>query len=288
MQFEGAVLQGTHPRTLRMAAVTRGLAPMNAVVRRRVLQEDSGLMPENVFVGEVARTYDTSTAAMATPQVLERTTSCLLDLASGGPLLEFAIGTGRVAIPLAARGAEVAGIELSADMLDELRGKPGADRIVAVQGDMATARLDREFALVFLVYNTITNLTTQTEQIACFQNAARHLRPGGRFVIETVVPALRRLAPGNAGFPFTLTQDYIGLEEFVDLTHLQLSRSRHLVRRRDGLMSEFSASFRFVWPSELDLMAHLAGMSLEHRWEDWDRSPYTGDSASHVSVWQRS
>jgi hypothetical protein len=131
------------------------------------------------------------------------------------------------------------------------------------------------------------NLTTQAEQSACFENAARHLRTGGRFVIETFVPALRRLAPGNTGFPFALTEDYIGLEEFVDLTHLQLSRSRHFVRQRDGMMNEFSATFRYVWPSELDLMAQLAGLSLEHRWADWSRSPFTSDSPSHVSVWRR-
>jgi SAM-dependent methyltransferase len=251
-----------------------------------VIDRQTAQMPENVFVGDIARSYDATAAAMASPELLERTTRCLLGLAAGGPLLEFAIGTGRVSVPLARLGADISGIELSTDMIDELRAKPGAATIPVVHGDMATAVVDRTFSVVFLVFNTITNLTTQAEQVACFKNAARHLRPGGRFVIETFVPALRRLAPGNAGFPFTLTDDYIGLEEFVDLTHVQRSRSRHLVRQEDGSMREFAASFRYVWPSELDLMGQLAGMSLEHRWADWDRSPFTGDSPAHVSVWQ--
>lgn len=243
-------------------------------------------MPENRFVGDVARTYDQVSAPKFTPEVLDPTVDCLLALADGGRALEFAVGTGRVAIPLAARGVDVSGIELSADMLAELRAAPGSDAIDAVQGDMANTCLDSRFALVYLVYNTITNLTTQDEQVACFENAARHLQPGGRFVIENGVPGLRRLPPGAVGVPFTMTDDYVGVDDFTDRTHLQISRSRHFRRNDDGSFSEFTAPFRYVWPAELDLMARIAGLSLEHRWASWDRAPFTGDSTSHVSVWR--
>jgi SAM-dependent methyltransferase len=248
----------------------------------------AGEMPENRFVGEVARTYDETVAHMFAPEKIGPTVECLESLAEGGRVLEFALGTGRVALPLAARGVDVSGIELSADMLVEFRRAVGADAVHAAQGDMATTRVGGEFSLVYLVFNTITNLTTQDEQVACFENAARHLAPGGRFVIENGVPALRRLPPGAVGVPFTITEDYIGLDDFVDRTHLQISRSRHFRRTADGTFDEFTAPFRYVWPSELDLMARIAGMTLEHRWAGWDRSLFTGDSPSHVSVWRRS
>jgi SAM-dependent methyltransferase len=220
------------------------------------------------------------------PEAVDPVVHCLLELAEGGPALEFAIGTGRIGVPLAQRGVAVSGIEISADMLAVLRAKPEASDIVAVEGDMAVTRVDGEFALVYLVFNTITNLTTQDEQVACFENAARHLRPGGRFVIENGVPALRRLPPGNAAVPFTITEDYLGIDDYTDRTHNQISRSRHFHRRKDGTFREYSAPFRYVWPSELDLMARIAGMTLEHRWADWDRSPFTNESESHVSVWR--
>ncbi len=244
-------------------------------------------MPENLFVGAIARNYDRGDATgIHAPAVLNPIVDCLSQLAESGPVLEFAIGTGRVAVPLAARGVPVSGIELSADMLAALRAKPEASDIVAVEGDMAVTRVDGDFALVYLVFNTITNLTTQDEQVACFENAARHLRPGGRFVIENGVPALRRLPPGSSAVPFTVTEDYIGIDDFIDRTHNQISRSRHFYRRRDGSFREFTAPFRYVWPAELDLMARIAGMTLEHRWAGWDRSPFTGESPSHVSVWR--
>jgi SAM-dependent methyltransferase len=242
-------------------------------------------MPENRFVGDVARTYDRTSAHMFASDVLDPAVDCLASLAGGGRVLEFAIGTGRVALPLARRGLDVTGIELSADMLAELRRAPGSDLIHAIEGDMATTRVEGEFSLVYLVFNTITNLTTQDEQVACFENAARHLAPGGRFVIENGVPALRRLPPGAVGVPFAVTDDYIGIDDVGDRTHLQISRSRHFHRTADGTFREFSAPFRYVWPSELDLMARIAGLALEHRWAGWDRSPFTGDSPSHVSVW---
>jgi len=164
--------------------------------------------------------------------------------------------------------------------------KPEASDITAVEGDMAVTFVEGEFSLVYLVFNTIMNLTSQDEQVACFENAARHLRPGGRFVIENRVPGLRQLPPGNAGVPFAVTEDYIGIDDFIDRTHKQISRSRHFNRRRDGSFSEFTAPFRYVWPAELDLMARIAGMTLEHRWAWWDRSPFTGESPWHVSVWR--
>lgn len=244
-------------------------------------------VPENRFTGDVARRYDQTHAAAFAGAVLESTVATLGDLAESGRVLEFAIGTGRVALPLAARGVDVTGIELSADMLTELRSRPGAVAVHAVEGDMATTRVDGEFSLVYLVYNTITNLTTQDEQVACFENAARHLAPGGRFVIENLVPALRRLPPGSPGATFTVEEDYVGIEDFLDRTHLQISRSRHFRRIDDATFSEFTVPFRYVWPAELDLMARIAGMMLEHRWADWDRSPFTGESPSHISVWRR-
>jgi SAM-dependent methyltransferase len=218
--------------------------------------------------------------------VLEATVDCLVELADGGAAMEFAIGTGRVGIPLAARGVPVSGIELSADMLAVLRSKPEASGITAVEGDMAETYVEGEFSLVYLVFNTISNLTTQDEQVACFENAARHLRSGGRFVIELNVPNLRQLPPGSPGVPFALTEDYIGIDDFSDRKHRQISRSRHFIRLPDGNFSEFTAPFRYVWPAELDLMARIAGMTLEHRWAWWDRSPFTGESRSHVSVWR--
>jgi SAM-dependent methyltransferase len=243
-------------------------------------------VPENRFVGEIARSYDQPGTGMFAGGVLEATVDCLVELAEDGAAMEFAIGTGRVAVPLTARGVPVVGIELSADMLAVLRAKPEASAITAVEGDMAVTYVEGEFSLVYLVFNTITNLTSQDEQVACFENAARHLRPGGRFVIENGVPALRRLPPGNPGVPFTVTEDYLGIDDFIDTTHKQISRSRHFHRNPDGTFREFTAPFRYVWPAELDLMARIAGMTLEHRWTWWDRSPFTGESGMHVSVWR--
>jgi SAM-dependent methyltransferase len=243
-------------------------------------------VPENRFIGEIARTYDQPGTGMFDAHVLDTTVDCLFDLTDGGAALEFAIGTGRVAVPLAARGVPVTGIELSTDMLEVLRAKPEASAITTVEGDMTVTFVEGEFSLVYLVFNTIMNLTTQDEQVACFENAARHLRPGGRFVVETIVPGLRSLPPGSAGVPFTVTEDYVGIDDFIDRTHMQISRSRHFRRNDDGSFREFAAPFRYVWPAELDLMARIASMTLEHRWAWWDRSPFTGDSGSHVSVWR--
>jgi SAM-dependent methyltransferase len=210
----------------------------------------------------------------------------LRDLADDGPALELAVGHGRIAIPLARTGVEVDGIDISAKAIELIRAHPHGGAVNASVADMSDFALDRKYSLVYLVFNTIMNLTTQDQQVACFENAAHHLRPGGCFVIENVVPALRRLPPGNPAVPFAVTEDYIGIDDFIDRTHLQISRSRHFSRRRDGTFRELSAPFRYVWPAELDLMARIAGMRLEHRWAGWDRSAFTGESESHVSVWR--
>lgn len=207
-------------------------------------------------------------------------------LAAGGPALELAVGNGRVAIPLAATGIEVDGIDISPVAIDLIRAHPRGQTVTASVGDISDFSLGRTYSLVYLVFNTIMNLTTQDAQVACFESAARHLRPGGCFVIENMVPVLRRLPSGNSAVPFTVTENYIGLDEFTDLTHLQVSWSSHFTRRRDGTFRESRAPYRYVWPSELDLMARIAGMALDHRWAGWDRTPFTGDSASHVSVWR--
>ena len=209
----------------------------------------------------------------------------LAALAGDGGALELAIGTGRVALPLAERGVRVAGIELSPDMLAQLRVKPGADAIEVALGDMTTTRVDRSFRLVYLVFNTINNVTTQDAQVACFANAAAHLEPGGCFVIEVGVPSLQRLPPGETVRPFTLTPERLGFDEY-DVVNQGLI-SHHYWATGDGTFRSLSVPFRYVWPAELDLMARIAGMRLRDRWSDWTGSPFTADSRKHVSVWQK-
>lgn len=242
-------------------------------------------MPENHFGEDVAPLYDASSGPMFDPDVLGPTVDVLAELASGGAALELAIGTGRVALPLSARGVRVAGIELSAPMVEQLRSKDGADRIDVTIGDMTTTRVDGSFRLVYLVYNTIGNLTTQDQQVACFQNAADHLEPGGHFVIEMVVPDLRRLPPGEDARVFTHAPGYVGYDRYTDLVAQQATSHHFVVGPSGG--HEHHTPWRFVWPSELDLMARLAGMTLRHRWADWNRTPFTGESTSHLSVWQK-
>jgi SAM-dependent methyltransferase len=211
--------------------------------------------------------------------------SFLADLAGEGAALELGIGTGRVALPLSQRGVRVHGIELSPAMVDELRTKPGADGVGVTIGDFATTKLEGTFTLAYLVRNTIMNLNTQDEQVDCFRNVAAHLEPGGCFVIEVMVPTLRQLPPGETVRAFTLTPTHLGFDEYVDLA-AQISVSHHYWVV-DGRLETFSAPFRYVWPTELDLMARLAGMTLRERWSDWNREPFTGDSRSHISVWQK-
>lgn len=242
-------------------------------------------MPDTGFSSDVAAVYDERAAAMFAPDVLGPTVDLLVELAGGGAALEFAIGTGRVAIPLAARGVPVSGIELSTAMADRLRAKPSAEGIDVTIGDMSTTRLDREFRLVYLVFNTIGNLTTQDEQVSCFASAAAHLEPGGVFLVEAGVPDLRRLPPGEDARVFAHRPGYVGYDHYTDLV-AQQAVSHHFVV--DGTaISEMTTPFRYVWPSELDLMAKLAGMTLRERWAGWDRSTFGNESTTHVSVWER-
>ena len=234
---------------------------------------------------ESAETYDDSTTDMSVPGVLDPTVDFLARLAGDGPALELAIGTGRVAVPLAARGVPVSGIELSEPMVAQLRRKVDEAAVPVAIGDMATTRVPGDFALVYLVFNTIGNLRLQQEQVACFRNASAHLRPGGRFVIEVEVPPLRRLPPGSQAVPFDLSEEHLGFDTFDLVT--QQAQSHHYRRGDDGRYHYGVHNFRYVWPAELDLMAQLAGMELEDRFAGWDGSAFTDESESHVSVWRK-
>ncbi len=242
-------------------------------------------MLKDHFGEEVAARYDESSGSMFDADVLGPTVDVLAELAGDGAALEFAVGTGRVALPLAARGVPVSGIEFSTAMAEQLRVKDAAQRINVTVGDMATARVDGDFRLVYLVYNTIGNLTTQDQQVACFANAAAHLDAGGYFVIEVGVPDLRRLPPGEDARVFSHAPGYVGYDRYTDLV-AQQATSHHFVSEGSNVR-EVRTPFRYVWPSELDLMAKLAGMTLRDRWADWDRSPFGAESTSHVSVWQQ-
>jgi SAM-dependent methyltransferase len=210
--------------------------------------------------------------------------SFLAGLAGTGAALELGIGTGRIAIPLSQRGIRVHGIELSPAMIAQLRSKPGTDGIGVTVGDFATTRVAGTFTLAYLVRNTIENLTTQDQQVECFRNAAAQLEPGGCFVIEVEVPALQRLPPGETVRAFTVTPAHLGFDEY-DIAAQRLVSHHYWIK--DGQLETFSAPFRYVWPSELDLMARLAEMTLRERWGGWKREPFTSDSNSHVSVWEK-
>jgi len=240
---------------------------------------------EEIWDVAAATTYDTPGTGMFAPEVLGPTVDRLAALATDGQALEFAIGTGRVAIPLAARGVPVTGIELSVPMVDELRTKADAGTIPVVVGDMATAQAPGEFTLVYLVYNTISNLLTQSEQVACFRNAARHLMPGGCFVIELWVPELRKLPPGQHATVWHCDPGYIGLDTYDVL--LQRVVSHHFTFGGGHEAQLFRSPHRYIWPAELDLMAQLAGFELESRHADWAGAEFTADSRSHVSVYRR-
>ena len=241
-------------------------------------------MAENNFGEHVAARFDERYAHQADPAVVEPIVAFLAELAGGGAALELGIGTGRIALPLAERGVPVHGIELSEAMLGRLRAKPGADRIGTTVGDFATATVDASFAVAYLVANTIMNLTTQDEQVACFQNAAAHLEPGGCFVIEVLVPGLRRLPPGERFQLFDVSAGHLGLDEY-DVARQGLVSHHYWIEA--GTVEVLSPPFRYVWPSELDLMARLAGLSLRERWSSWTREPFTSESTEHVSVWEK-
>jgi SAM-dependent methyltransferase len=243
------------------------------------------MVSSDIWDDKTAAVYDEEAAKMYSTEVVEPAVSFLARLAGNGPALEFAIGTGRIGIPLMQRGVPVSGVELSAPMVKRLRSKVSeADLFVAV-GDMATTTVPGEFSLAFLVWNSISNLRTQEEQVECFRNAARHLAPGGRFVIELFVPPLRRLPPGQIAVPFDVTEVHTGFDTF-DLV-AQGCNSHHYTRRSDGTIRYDVGHFRYIWPSECDLMAQLAGMELESRFEDWNGKAFTSESEKHISVWRK-
>src|SRR5919199_3201800 len=241
-------------------------------------------MHDDGYFGEdVASRYDESLAEMFEPAAVEPVVDVLAELAGRGRALELGIGTGRIALPLAARGVPVVGIELSEAMAARLREKQDGDAIPVTIGDFARARVEGTFAVAYLVFNTINNLTTQEAQVACFHNAAAHLEPGGTFVIEVGVPQLQRVPPGETMHVFDADDEHWGIDEYDVATQRLVS---HHFTGADGRIERLSIPFRYVWPAELDLMAQLAGMRLLGRWADWNRDPFTSDSRKHVSFWE--
>ena len=243
------------------------------------MDDEDGYFPERV-----AATYDDSSDGMFDPAFADTVAEVLAGLAGGGRALELGIGTGRIALPLARRGVQVHGIDLSRAMVARLRDKPGGKAIPVAIGDFATTTVDGTFSLAYLVFNTIMNLTSQDAQVACFRNAVRHLEPGGCFVIEVGVPELRRLPPGQTVLPWRVTPTRWAFDSYDMATQ---AMSSNYLTVENGRGEYRSIPFRYVWPSELDLMAQIAGMRLRDRWEDWSRQPFTGESRQHVSVWDK-
>jgi SAM-dependent methyltransferase len=241
-------------------------------------------MPEDYFGEDVAARYDDSEGDTFEAATVASVVDFLVDLAGDGAALELGIGTGRIALPLSRRGVRVHGIDLSTAMVARLRAKPGAEHIGVTIGDFATTTVEGTFSLAYLVFNTIMNLTTQDEQVACFQNVAAHLAPGGCFVIEVGVPDLRRLPPGETFRPFHVSATHLGFDEY-DVARQGLI-SHHYTAGRDGNLEPHSIPFRYVWPAELDLMARLAGLRLLERHGGWRGEPFTG-AGLHVSVYGR-
>jgi SAM-dependent methyltransferase len=241
-------------------------------------------MPEDHFGERVAERYDESSPEMFDAAVVDPAVDFLADLAGEGAALELGIGTGRIALPVSQRGIPVHGIDLSEAMVARLRAKPGGDAIPVEIGDFATTTVEGTFTVAYLVFNTINNLTTQEEQVACFQNVAAHLDPGGCFVIEVGIPQLQRLPPGETVRPFDVSPKHLGFDEYDIASQGLVSHHYSLV---DGVWEAASTPFRYVWPAELDLMARLAGMRLRERWSGWNREPFTSESRKHVSVWER-
>jgi hypothetical protein len=241
-------------------------------------------VPEDYFGERAAARYDDSAADMFEPAVVDPIVDFLADLAGHGAALELGIGTGRIALPLTQRGVRVHGIDLSEAMVARLRAKPGAEDIGVTIGDFAATTVEGTFSVAYLVFNTIMNLTTQDEQIACFLNVAAHLEPGGCFVIEVGVPGLQRLPPGERFHPFHVSETHLGIDEYDVASQGLVS---HHYRAVGGTFEKRSIPFRYVWPSELDVMARHAGMTLRERWSGWKREPFTSDSTEHVSVWEK-
>jgi len=245
----------------------------------RAVEEADGYFGERVAAG-----YDESCAEMFEPTALNATVGVLAELADSGRALELGIGTGRVALPLARRGVPVCGIDLSRAMVARLRAKPGGEEIAVTIGDFATARAEGAFSLVYLVFNTIMNLTTQDAQVACFRNVAAHLEPGGCFVVEVGIPDLRRLPPGETVVAWQAGPAGCAFDRYDVATQ---AMSSNYVLMEDGRAEFRSIPFRYVWPSELDLMARIAGLRLRTRWGGWNREPFTSESRQHVSIWEK-
>ena len=252
-------------------------------VRRRF--ERVGVVPEDYFGERVAERYDSSSDELFQPAAIEPVVEFLAVLAGDGNALELGIGTGRIALPLSRRGIRVHGIDLSTAMVAKLRAKPGAEKIDVTIGDFANTTVEGTYSVAYLVFNTIMNLTMQDEQVACFRNVAAHLAPGGCFVIEVGLPQLQRLPPGETVRPFTVSPTRLGFDEY-DIAAQGLISHHYAIR--DGELEVNSIPFRYVWPSELDLMARLAGLTLRERWSGWKREPFTSESTKHISVWEKS
>ena len=241
-------------------------------------------MARDYFAGRIAETFDERHAAKAESSVVDPMVDLLVELAGDGDALELGIGTGRIALPLRQRGVRVAGIELSPDMVAQMRKKPGGEDIDVAIGDFSTTRVEGAFSVAYLVANTIMNLTTQDEQVACFENVAAHLEPGACFVIDVLVPGLQRLSPGETFQPFAVTPTHLGFDE-IDVVSQALISHHYWIEGNTVELT--SPPFRYVWPSELDLMARIAGMRLRERWGGWRREPFTAASEKHVSVWEK-
>jgi SAM-dependent methyltransferase len=241
-------------------------------------------MAESRFDEWIAERYATLWPELFEPAVVDPVVRFLADLAGCGGALEFGIGTGRIALPLSRTGVRVHGIELSRAMVARLRAQPGGPDIGVTAGDFARTTVDGRFRLVYLLRNTITNLTTQDEQVEAFRNAAAHLEPGGCFVVENYVPELQRLPPGETTHVFTATPAHFGYEQYDVAAQIAVSHHYWTI---DGHLRTFSSPHRYVWPAELDLMARLAGLTLRERWNDWHRTPFTSQSRGHVSVWEK-
>ena len=239
-------------------------------------------MSEDTFAGPVAEGYDETSAEMFAPELVDPAVDFLAGLAGGGPALELGIGTGRIALPLARRGVEVHGLDRSPDMVARLREKPGGDAIPVTIGDMASTRVDGTFSLAYVVWNSIMNLGTQEAQVACFRNAAAHLVPQGLFVVEIMLPELQRLVPGETFLVFDFSPEHVGFDEY-DVVEQRLTSHHYYPERGD--YETFPG--RYIWPAELDLMARLAGLSLRERWGGWQHEPFTNESRSHVSVYEK-
>ena len=241
-------------------------------------------MPEDHFGEDVASQYDESDEPEFDPDVIRATVDCLASLAWNNRALELAIGTGRIALPLAERGVDVRGIDLSDAMVARLRAKPGGERLSVSIGDFTSTEVEGDVSLVYLVYNTIENVTSQAGQVAAFRNAARHLAPGGVFLIECLMPELRRLPEGATAVVFDIGERHWGIDEYDVANQGLVSHHFNVV---DGRVEYGAWPFRYVWPAELDLMAEIAGLRLRDRWSGWNREPFTSESRKHVSVWEK-